>query len=66
MSKIDFDVNTKDKPVSGLTDSLNGIEGITVTVSGNIVTVVFDAPVDSFTIAQAANQFRLNSITVYA
>lgn len=64
MTKIVFEVNTG-KPVANLTDSLSGIEGITVTTNGSTVTVEFAEAVNNFTITAAA-QFRLNSIVVYA
>ena len=53
------------KPVSGLTDSLTGIEGITVSVDGNVVTITFDTAVDSFVIATLAAQFRVDKIEIF-
>lgn len=64
MTKIVFEVNTG-KPVANLTDSLSGIEGITVTTNGSTVTVEFAEAVNSFTITATA-QYRLNAIVVYA
>jgi hypothetical protein len=43
------------------------LEGVTVTVSGMVVTVEFEAPVDSYTIESlTGGQVRVNSLTVYA
>ena len=53
------------KPVSGLTDSLAGISGITVTVDGNVVTITFDTAVNSFEIAKLVAQIRVDKIEVY-
>ena len=65
MTKIVFNVETSSKPVANLLDSLANNTGITVSDSGNLVTVTFDKPVNSFTIVFVA-QVRLNSITAYA
>ena len=53
------------KPVSGLTDSLAGISGITVTVDGNVVTITFDTAVNSFEIAKLVAQIRVDKIEIY-
>ena len=42
------------------------VQSATATKSGSIITVVFDAPVDSFTYTGLVKQARANSITVYA
>ena len=47
------------------TDLQSSIKNGTVTVSGTVVTVVFDAPVDTFTITGLAGQVRVDSIDVY-
>ena len=65
MTKIVINTNSG-KPVSGMTDSLNGIEGITVTTDGTVVTIEFASATDTFTIASMAAQVRVDSITVYA
>ena len=44
--------------------SLGTIEGATVTKNGYVVTVTFDAPVDSFTVAKLSAQVRMDSIDV--
>ena len=64
MTKIVFHLNSG-KPASGLTDSLSGIAGITVNTNGYDITITFDSAVDSFYIASAAAQFRIDSIDVY-
>ncbi|MBR3845544.1 MAG: hypothetical protein IKM40_03090 [Clostridia bacterium] len=64
MTKIVFNLNAG-KPAAGLTDSLTGVEGITVTADGNTVTVEFASAVDSFTVAKLAAQIRVDSIEVY-
>ena len=64
MTKIVFHLNSG-KPASGLTDSLSGIAGITVGIDGYDITITFDSAVDSFYIASAAAQFRIDSIDVY-
>ena len=44
--------------------SLGTIEGATVTKDGYVVTVTFEAPVDSFTVAKLSAQVRMDSIDV--
>ena len=41
------------------------IDGATITVSGTIVTITFETPVDSFTINGLPNQFRVAQIDIY-
>ena len=41
------------------------VTGATATQEGDIVTIVFDAPVNSFTYAELGAQVRANSFTVY-
>jgi hypothetical protein len=53
------------KPISGLTDSLGGISGITVVTEGNVITITFASAVDSLYIESCAAQFRVDSIEVY-
>lgn len=65
MTKLVFNVETSSKPIENLLDSLANNTGIKVSDKGNFVTVVFDSPVDSFTVVFVA-QVRLNSITAYA
>ncbi|MBQ8493219.1 MAG: hypothetical protein IJ464_02925 [Alistipes sp.] len=61
ISSIVFDCNTG-KPTTGLTNSFE--TGVTYTTEGNIVTVTLDGSSNTFTIASANAQFRLNKITV--
>ena len=63
MTKIEFTCNT-----NGYATELKNSIGstATVTVSGKVVTVIFDAPQDSFQIAKMVKQVRVNSITVTA
>jgi len=44
--------------------SLGTIEGATVTKDGYVVTVTFETPVDSFTVAKLSAQVRMDSIDV--
>ena len=61
MTKIVFNCNT-----AGYATDLEGsITNGTVTVDDKVVTVVLDAPVDSYTITLSVGQIRLDSITVY-
>ncbi len=63
MTKIEFDTNT----ASYATALVNSITVGTVAVSSDKVTVVLDAPVDSYTIASlTGGQIRVDAITVYA
>ena len=63
MTKIVIDANSG-KPVDGWVNCIND-SNATVTKDGNIVTIVFTVPVDSFTITIGA-QVRANAISVYA
>ena len=65
MKTIKFHCNTDDKTVNGLVDSMKDIQGITVTVEGNVVTVTFTNAVDSFEIAYVVAQFRINKIEIF-
>ena len=53
------------KYVTALNNTLASASGITVTTEGMVVTVVFDAPVDTFVLADLTAQIRLDSVTVY-
>ena len=63
MQKIEFTVNSYKS--SYATDLKTAIEqaGYTCTVSGNVVTVVFDEPINEFTISLTAGQVRMDSLT---
>ena len=63
MTKIVIDSNPS-KPVTGWSNSINDANA-TVTVDGNIVTIVFTTPVDTFEFSLVA-QVRANAITVYS
>ncbi|MBO5041331.1 MAG: hypothetical protein J6D87_00040, partial [Clostridia bacterium] len=63
MTKIVIDANDG-KPVEGWVECIND-SNATVTQDGNIVTVEFTTPVDSFTVTVGA-QVRANAITAYA
>ena len=63
MTKIVVACNAS-KYVTPLQDSLGAVENITVTASGNDVTIVPTTAIDSLTFALTA-QVRVNSITVY-
>ena len=65
MKTIKFHCNTDDKTVNGLVDSMKDIQGITVTVEGNVVTVTFTNAVDSFEIVYVVAQFRINKIEIF-
>ena len=66
MTKIVFVCNSSSY-ASALNSSIGTVSGATVTVSGSNVTVEFDAPVDTFVIANlSGGQVRVNSLTVYA
>ena len=63
MTKIEFTCNS----ASYATELKNSIGSTaTVSVSGKVVTVTFDAPQDSFLVAKMAKQVRVDSITVTA
>ena len=63
MTKLVFNVNTKDKKIVNLQNSLTG-KG-TVTVDGDVLTIVFDSAQSTLEFT-CADQIRLNSIEVYA
>ena len=63
MTQIVFDSDGTSKYITALKDSIK--EG-TVTVASDKVTVVFDAPVDSYTINLTGGQVRLDALTVTA
>ena len=60
ISKIEFTCNAA-KYVTPLQNSIN----TATTADGNIVTVVFETPVDVYSIEALTAQVRLNSLTVY-
>lgn len=60
ISKIEFTCNAA-KYVTALQNSIN----TATTADGNIVTVVFETPVDVYSIEALTAQVRLNSLTVY-
>lgn len=62
ITKIVFEVNTKDKPIANLQNSLKGKGN--VTVAGTTLTIEFDTP-QSVLEFVCAEQIRLNSLTVY-
>ena len=61
ITKIVFTCNTDDYA----TTLESSIAGATVSVSDSDVTVVFDSPVESFTVALSSGQVRMNSLKVY-
>ena len=63
MTKVVF--NCDNYKTSYPTDLANSITAGTVTVDGYVVTVTFDAPVDSLVIETLAGQVRVLDITVY-
>ena len=63
MTKIEF--NCDDYKASYATDLQASISGATATINGTVVTVAFDAPVNSFVIEQLVAQVRVDSINVY-
>ena len=66
MQKIEFTCNAAQDYASALKASIPAAEGVIVTVTDNVVKVVFTAPVDSFTIeALSGGQVRVDSIAVY-
>ena len=62
MTKIEFTCNNS----SYATELKNSIKSGTVTVSGSVVTVVFDSTTDEYVVDKLAKQVRMDSITVYA
>ena len=62
--KIVFNSDNKSDYKTALYTTLNSIAGATVTENGNIFTVEFATPVESFTFTATGGQIRLNSITV--
>ena len=64
MTKIVFFLNSG-KPASGLVNSISDTNA-TVEANGYEVTITFTEAVDVFTIAKIADQFRVDSLTVYA
>ncbi len=63
ISKIVFDCNSSAYATT-LKTSIGTVSGATVTVSSDKVTVTFDSPVESFTIAKLTAQVRMDSITI--
>ena len=57
--------NGSDKYVSALVSSLDAA-AVEYTVQGNVVTVAFDPPVDSFTLTLSGGQVRVDSVTAYS
>ena len=65
MTSIKFVCNSETY-ANNLKDTIAAADGVTVTVEGNVVTVTFDKPVDTFVIADFAKQVRVDSIEVTA
>ena len=63
ISKIVFDTNSNTY-ATVLKNSIGTVSGATVTVINDKVTVEFNSPVDSFTIAKFTGQVRMDSITI--
>ena len=63
MTKIVFNCNSKDSTASFLKDSIINA-GFTATISGNVVTVEFDTPVDSLSVSLSSGKVFIDSITV--
>ena len=63
MTKIAFTCGSSSY-ATALKNSIGTVSGATVTVSGSVVTVVFETAVDSFNIAKLTAQVRMSSITV--
>ena len=61
MQKIEFTCNSSSYAKALETAIIAA--GFTCTVSGNVVTVVFTQPTDSFTISLTAGQVRMDSLT---
>ena len=63
--KIEFTCNSASY-ATALQSSIAAADGVSVSVSGSVVTVTFADAVDSFTIASlTGGQVRMNSLTVY-
>lgn len=62
ITKIEFNVNTKNKPIANLQNSLK--DKGTVTVTGSTLTIEFETPQSIFEFV-CVEQIRLNSLTVY-
>ena len=62
MTKIVFNCSASDYAATGLSNTSD----YTVTKNGNVTTVEFTTPVDSFTFSASSSQLRFNSITVSA
>ena len=63
MTKVEIDCTDLD---TKYVDSWLNVTGATATKNGDIVTIVFDSPVNSLTYTGLAKQSRAYSITVYA
>ena len=61
--KIVFDCNS-DSHATALKTSIGTVNGATISISSDKVTVVFDNPVDSFKVASLTAQVRLDNITI--
>ncbi len=64
MTKIEIDVASV--PVKNQNAWVNSNTTGTAVLSGDIITITFDAPIDSYYVKLTDNQARANSITVYA
>ena len=64
VTKIVFECNSTSY-AEALVESIGTQAGVTVTVDGKNVTIEFDAPTNSFTIAAMSAQVRVNGLTVY-
>ena len=66
ITKIVFTCS-ESKYTTALQNSITAADGGTVSVSGNVITVEFATPVDSYVIASlTGGQVRMNSLVVYA
>lgn len=63
ITKIEFDCNSSSYATT-LKNSIGTVSGATVEVSSDKVTVTFETPVDSFTIAKLTGQVRMDGLTV--
>lgn len=66
MIKLVFVSNTTTKYITALEDSLNTVDGVSVSKSSNVITVTFAEPKDSVIINSMTAQARVMSMTVTA
>ena len=62
MTKIEIDVKGVD---AGKVSAWLTVTGATAVQNGDIVTITFESPVNSFTYAELGAQVRANSFTIY-